>query len=370
MSRVVVLGVGLHRFGHLPDLTVGDLTREAGLAALDDAGISYQDVEAGFFARVLNNAGVGTRCFGELGMTGIPVTNVELACASSSRGALIAADLIAGGVYDCVMVLGVEKMERGLVGGAGSQGYGARMGLGVMPAVYALMAQRHMHEYGTKPEHFGMAAVKAHRNGTMNPFAQYQKEVSLEEVMGSRLIADPITLLMCCPTTDGASALILASEEFARRHTTEPVYLSGWAGGTPIYQRGEAAQDEGSTAVLARQAYTKAGIGPEDVDVVQLHDAFTPGEIMTIEELGLCPVGEGGPFVWEGETAIGGRVPVNTDGGLNSRGHPMGATGGAMLTELTRQLREEAGPRQVEGAKVALLQNAGIGGMNVMVLTR
>lgn len=370
MNRVVVLGVGLHRFGHLPDLSVDDLAREAGLAALDDAGITFADVQAGFFARVQNNAGVGTRCFGQLGMTGIPITNVELACASSSRGALLAADLISAGVYDCVMTIGVEKMERGLVGAAAGSGYSARMGLGVMPAVYALMARRHMHEYGTKVEHFAQSAVKAHQNGTLNPYAQYQKAVTLEEVLNSRVVADPVTLLMCCPTTDGASATILASEEFARRHTTKPVYVTGWAGGTPMYNRGEAEQSEGATTVLANRAYAQAGVGPKDVDVVQLHDAFSPGEIITIEELGLCPVGEGGPFVWEGHTALGGSVPVNTDGGLNSRGHPMGASGGAMLTELTRQLRGDAGPRQVTDAKVALLQNAGIGGMNVMVLTR
>jgi acetyl-CoA acetyltransferase len=368
--RVVVLGVGLHRFGHFPDLRIEDLAREAGLAALADAGITYPEVQAGFFARVLNHAGVGTRCFGQLGMTGIPVTNVELACASSSRGALLAAELISGGVYDCVMTIGVEKMQRGLVDSATDKGYAARMGLGVMPAVYALMARRHMYLHGTKAEHFAMSAVKAHHNGALNPFAQYQKETTLEEVMASRTIADPITLFMCCPTSDGASATILASEEFARRYTTHPVFVTGWAGGTPMYVGGEADQAEGPTAVLARKAYTMSGAGPDDIDVVQLHDACSPGEIMTIEELGLCAEGEGGPFVFEGNTALGGKIPVNTDGGLNSRGHPMGASGGAMLTELTRQLRGQAGPRQVDDAKVALLQNAGIGGMNVMVLTR
>lgn len=370
MSRnVVVLGVGLHRFGRFPDLRLEDLARVAGMAALEDAGISYRDVQAGFFARVLNNAGVGTRCFSELGMTGIPITNVELACASSSRGAVLAAQLISSGVYDCVMTIGVEKMQRGLISGGGEQGYSAKMGLGVMPAVYALMARRHMHLHGTKPEHFGMAAVKAHRHGALNPFAQYQNPTTLDEVMASRMIADPITLFMCCPTSDGASATILASEEFARRHTTKPVFVSGIAGGTPMYVSGEAEQSEGATAALAKEAYAMAGVGPQDVDVVQLHDAFSPGEILTIEELGLCPEGAGGPFVFEGNTTLGGKVPVNTDGGLNSRGHPMGASGGAMLTELTRQLRGQAGRRQVPGANVALLQNAGVGGMNVMVLT-
>jgi len=163
------------------------------------------------------------------------------------------------------------------------------MGLGVMPAVYALMARRHMHLHGTKPEHFAMSAVKAHRNGALNPFAQYQKETTLDEVMASRVIADPITLLMCCPTSDGASATILASEEFARRYTTNPVFVTGWAGGTPMYIGGEADQAEGPTAVLARKAYAMSGAGPADVDVVQLHDAFSPGDILTIEEPGGAP---------------------------------------------------------------------------------
>ena len=371
-SRVVVLGVGLHPFGRHPGKSIGEMARVAGLAALKDAGVEFKDVQAGFCAHVNQGVGAGLRTFGQLGMTGIPVTNIELACASSSRAAMLSADAIANGLYDIVMVIGVEKMRRGLLEGVGGKefGYNDAMGINLMPAIYAMWAQRHMHLHGTKHEHFARVSEKAHRNGALNPNAQYQKAISLEDVLTSRMIADPITLYECSPTTDGASAVILASEAVARKHTNAPVFLDTWVGGTPEYHRGEAEQAEGPNAVLAQRAYEAGGLGPEDVDVCQVHDAFSPGEVFLAEELGFCPEGEGGPFVWEGNTEIGGRIPINTDGGLLSRGHPIGATGGAMITELALQLRGDAGKRQVPDARTALMHNAGIGGVNVMILKR
>jgi acetyl-CoA acetyltransferase len=368
-ERVVILGVGLHPFGRHPDKSIGDMARVAGLEAIRDAGVEYREIEAGFCGHVGQGVGAGLRAFGQLGMTGIPVTNVELACASSSRASMLAADAISAGIYDLVMVIGVEKMQRGLLTGVGGaeRTYNDAMGINLMPAMYAMWAQRHMHLYGTKREHFAKVSEKSHRNATMNPNAQYQKALTLEEIMNSRMIADPITLYECSPTTDGASAVVLASEKRARQHTSAPVFLHAWAGGTPHYERGEAELSEGPNTVLARKAYERAGIGPEDIDVAQVHDAFSPGEVFLAEDLGFCGKGEGGPFVWEGNTEITGNIPINTDGGLLSRGHPIGATGGAMITELTRQLRGEAGRRQVNGAKTALLHNAGIGGVNVMV---
>ena len=367
-ERVVILGVGLHPFGRHPEKSVGELARVAALAALKDAGVEFKDVQAGFCGHVVQGVGTGLRTFGEVGLTGIPITNVELACASSSRAAMLAADAISGGIYDLAMVIGVEKMERGLLSGVGGAegGYQAKMGIALMPALYALMAQRHMHLYGTKHEHFAQVSVKSHRNGSLNPNAQYQKPLTLEDVLNSRMIADPITLYECSPTTDGASAVILASEKKAKQYTKSPVFMDTWAGGTPQYVRGESDFLEGPNTMLAQRVYEKAGIGPEDVDVVQVHDAFSPGEVFLVEELGFCPHGEGGPFVWEGNTEINGRLPINTDGGLLSRGHPIGATGGAMITELTLQLRGQAGARQVKGAKTALMHNAGIGGVNVI----
>lgn len=374
-NDVVVLGVGLHPFGRFPEKTTEDLGREAAIAALDDAGIEFKDVQAGFLGRVGGTGppvGVGMRVFGELGQHGMPITNVELACGSSSRALMLAADTIRAGSADVAMVIGVEKMERGMlqVGGAGSTNYASVMGLNVMPAAYGMMAQRHMAEYGTKPEHFAQVSVKSHRNALHNPYAQYRIAITLEEVLGSRMVCDPLTLYQCCPTSDGASAVVLASSDFARTRTTRPVRMLAWAGGSPMYVAGREGLGEGPTGLVAKRAYATAGAGPEDIDVTQVHDAFTPGEILTIEELGYVKPGEGGPFVWEGGTEIFGRCPVNTDGGLLSRGHPMGATGGAMVTEIVRQLRGQAGARQVDEPKVGLVQNAGIGGVNVLIFDR
>ncbi len=371
---VVVLGVGLHPFGRFPDRSLDDLARHAALAALDDAGITFREIEAGFVGRVGGTGppvGVGTRIFSELGQHGIPITNIELACGSSSRALMHAADMIRAGSAETAMVIGVEKMERGMlqVGGAGATSYASVMGLNVMPAAYAMRAQRHMEEYGTKPEHFAQVSVKAHRNAMHNPYAQYRVAITLEEVLGSRMVCDPLTLYQCCPTSDGASAVILASAARGRRHTASPVRLAAWAGGSPVYENGHEGLGEGPTGAVARRAYARASIGPEDIDVTQVHDAFTPGEILTIEELGYVKPGDGGPFVFGGGTEITGKYPVNTDGGLLSRGHPMGATGGAMVTEVVRQLRGQAGARQVEGARAGLVQNAGIGGVNVLVLS-
>jgi len=368
-GSVAIVGVGLHPFGRFPDKTVEELGREAALEALADAGLSYRDVQAGFLARVTPaGIGVGQRVFGELGLTGIPVTNVELACASASRGVMLAAELIRSGAAEVAMVIGVEKMGRGMLQPAGEKSYQALLGLTVLPGIYAMMARRHMHLYGTKAEHFAQVSVKSHQNAAHNPNAQYRVAVTLEDVLHSRMIADPITLYQCCPTSDGASAVVLASERRARQLTTTPVFLTAWAGGTPMFDPDEPGLSEGPTAMLAQKVYDAAGLGPSDVDVCQVHDAFSPGEILTIEELGLVPEGEGGPFVWEGGTEITGRLPVNTDGGLLSRGHPMGATGGAMVAEIVRQLRGQAGPRQVANANVGLVQNAGIGGVNVLAL--
>ncbi len=366
-GSVAIVGVGLHPFGRFPDKSVEELGREAALEALRDAGLSYKDVEAGFLGRV-NPIGiaVGQRVFGELGLTGIPVTNVELACASSSRAVMHAADLIRSGAVEVAMVIGVEKMGRGMLQPAGDRSYQALLGLTILPGAYAMMARRHMHLHGTKPEHFAQVSVKSHKNAVHNPYAQYRTAVTLEEVMNSRMIAEPISLYQCCPTSDGASAVVLASERRARSLATKPVLLTAWAGGTPIFDPKEPGLSEGPTSLLGRKVYEAAGIGPENVNVCQVHDAFSPGEIFTIEELGFVKPGEGGPFVWEGGTEITGRIPVNTDGGLLSRGHPMGATGGAMITEIVRQLRGQSGPRQVANAEVGLVQNAGIGGVNVL----
>ena len=375
MREVVVLGAGLHRFGRFPEKSLQDLGREAIKNALDDAGVPFKDIEVAYVGRVLAGMGAGLGVVSELGQTGIPVVNIEMACASSTSAFREAYLNVANGVYDTALVVGFEKMQRGMLQISEQRSYQTVMGLAVMPATYALQAQRYMADYGATPEMFAQVSVKSHRNGALNPYAQYQNSVTLEEVMASRTIADPITLLQCSPTTDGASAVVIcASEKAAKYKARRTMTVAGWATGSGRYQahgegEGDAETNTGEVERLAKTAYERAGLGPRDVDVTQLHDAFSPGEVFVIEGLGLVPKGEGARAVWDGRTEITGDIPVNTDGGLLSRGHPIGATGGAMVTEIFRQLTGEAGPRQVKDgkAKVGAIHNAGIGGVNILL---
>jgi benzoylsuccinyl-CoA thiolase BbsB subunit len=378
MREVVVLGAGLHRFGRFPEKSLQDLGREAIKNALDDAGMPFRDIEVAYVGRVLAGMGAGLSVVSELGQTGIPVINIEMACASSTSAFREAYLSVANGVYDTALVVGFEKMQRGMLQISEHASFQTVMGLAVMPASYALQAQRYMADFGATPEMFAQVSVKSHRNGALNPYAQYQTAVTLDEVMASRLIADPITLLQCSPTTDGAAAVVIcAADKAARYDARRTMTVAGWATGSGRYQahsddEGGSELNAGEVTRLARQAYERAGIGPEDVDVTQVHDAFSPGEVFTIEGLGLVDRGEGARAVWEGRTEIDGDIPVNTDGGLLSRGHPIGATGAAMVTEIFRQLTGEAGPRQVKSgdAKVGLIHNAGIGGINILLFKR
>lgn len=369
-KEVVILGVGVTKFGRITGRRNAEMGYEAGKMALEDAGISQRDIQVGFAAHCNQPIGTGKNVFGELGITSIPVTNIEVACASQTRGVLLAAELIAAGVYDTAMVIGVERMPRGMVpmGDDPSDfAYEARLGLLMATTHYALRINRHMQLYGTKREHVAKIAVKEHRNSSLNPNATYRDVYTLEEVLNSRMIADPITMYMCSANADGATATIVCSKRKARHYTTKPIRLVGWAAGSPPYEKDEPTLHEAPVSILGKKTYEMAGIGPKDVSVVQCHDAFSPGEIFHLEDLGLCPKGEAGPFIWEGNTEIAGKLPVNTDGGLVGRGHPIGATGGAMIAELVRQLRGQAGERQVKDPKVALLHNEGEGGANVMM---
>ncbi|MBN1614207.1 MAG: thiolase family protein [Deltaproteobacteria bacterium] len=372
-KEVVILGVGVTSFARVSGRSLTDMAREAGMKALKDAGVDFRDIQIGFCSHCNQPLGTGMECFAQLGMTGIPVTNVEVACASQTRGGMLAADLIAAGVYDMALVIGVEKMPRGMVpaGDINEMPYHFRLGIMPMPGAYAMQCQRHMHLYGSRPEHFAKAAEKAHRNGSLNPNATYRDVYTLEQIMHARMIADPITMLMCSANCDGATATVICSKKKAKKYKNKPIRLVGWAGGNPMYVKGrEEGLAEGPTEFLGEKVYEMSGLGPEDVDVAQVHDAFSPGEIFTLEELGFCPQGEGGRFVWEGHTEIGGKIPVNTDGGLVSCGHPIGATGGRMIAELSWQLRGMAGARQIPGKpKVAMIHNQGLGGTNVMMLT-
>lgn len=376
MREVCVVGVGMHKFGRWPEKGAGDLVREAILAALDDAGAEFRDIEAGFSGRVQDVTGTGQRVFGEVGQTGILIDNVEKACASASTAVRIATWVVGAGLYDVVLCTGVEKMRRGLLGAPASEAdasYSQLMGMGIMPAEYAMRAQRHMAEYGSTREMFAQVAVKSHRNGALNPYAQYQTPLTLEEVMKSRMIADPLTLYQCSPSTDGATAAVICAREVADRFGGRPITIAGWGSGTPAYSPVSLGGDvaEGFIQKVSKEAYERAGVGPEEIDVCQVHDAFSAGEVFAVEELGFCASGEGGRFIWEGRADINGDKPVNTDGGLESRGHPMGATGIAQIAEIVRQLRGEAGPRQVPGdPRVGLTHNVGVGGCNILVFTR
>jgi len=374
-QNVYVLGGGLHPFGRFPDKPVEEIARVAIQNALDDSGVPFEDIEVAYCGHVYQGMGAGLRVVTQFGQTGIPIVNIELACASSSTAVRQAYWAISAGLFDVALVTGFEKMQRGLLNIVPPDSYDYKMGLSVLPSAYAMNAKAYMSKFEVSADAFAYVSVKSHRLGALNPNAQYQKEVTIEEVKASRMISDPITLLQCSPTSDGASALVLASEKAAKRYSTPDrwVKVSGWAAGTQKFVANTAAAavdelGEGTVERLAHQAFKMAGITAADVGVTQVHDAFTPGEVLTIEELGYCAPGEGARMVLSGETDINGRFPVNTDGGLISRGHPVGATGAAQVVEIVRQLRGEAGPRQVPNSpKIGVQQNAGVGGVVVMV---
>jgi len=360
MRQVVVAGVGMHKCGRYPDKLATDLALEAALKALDDAGVPWKAIEAAYASHVSQGVSVGEAICEKIGLTGIPIVNVENACASGSTAIREAYYAIGNGLYDAAIVIGVEKMTRGVLGGAAEEGSLEReLGLHIMPARYALKANKHMHQYGTTVEQMAKVSVKNHRNGCFNPYAHYQKEFTIEEVLSSKMICDPITLLQCCPTSDGAAAVVLCVAKVVRRFNSKPkVFVAGSALKTEKYR-----DESDLTARTAKAAYEMAGMLPKDIDFVELHDAFTIGEILHCESLGFCPLGEGGPMVDAGRTEIGGDLPINPSGGLQSRGHPLGMTGIAQLCEVVWQLRGQADQRQVERPRVGLTHTQGAGGV-------
>jgi len=367
MREVFVAGVGMIRFGRYPDRDVPDLGAEAALLALADAGLTMHDVEllaAGCLFQA--NAMVGQRVLQEIGQTGIPVVNVANACATGSTAFREAWMAVASGEYDVALAVGVEQMGKMglLTGGGGGSGIRTEgvIGSGLMPAVFGQAGMEHMRKYGTTQEQFAKIAVKNHRHSTKNPLSQYQVEVSLDDVLKSRMVAYPNTLYMCCPTGDGSAAVVVVSPEKARQLGAKVKVLASVLTSDPWTERDLTLPDVSTlTRNAAKQAYAKAGVGPEDVDLVELHDCFATAELLHYENLGLCGEGEAGRLIDEDETAHGGRIPVNVSGGLLSKGHPLGATGVANIFEVTQHLRGRAGDRQVEGAKVGLAHVIGLG---------
>jgi acetyl-CoA acetyltransferase len=368
MSDVYIIGTDMIKFGRFPETSVPKLAARSALMALDDAGLAIQDMQALYMGN-LGQAGamVGQRTLAEIGQTGIPVTNCANACATGATALREGWMSIKAGIHDLVLCVGVEQMGKGLLGGTGGKkGIPTEglLGSGLMPAIFAEAGMEHQRKYGTTFEQFAKVSVKNHHHSTLNPKAMYQIETPLETVMGAEMIAYPNTKLMCSVNVDGSAAAVLASEKKARElglgravKVKASVMTSD-----PWSDRNLQMPDVNScTQLAARQAYEMAGVGPEDIDLVELHDCFATAEILHYGNLGLCPPEDAGKLIDEGHTALGGRCPVNASGGLLSKGHPLGATGIANVYEVTTHLRGEAGERQVENARLGLTHVIGLG---------
>ena len=368
MSDVYILGVDMIKFGRFPDRTVPSLGAEAALLALDDAGLTIQDMEALYCGNLGQSSGmVGQRILQEIGQTGMPVVNCANACATGATAFREAWTSIKAGLYDVVLAVGVEQMGKGLLGGTGT-GKGipkeGLLGSGTMPAVFAEAGMEHTRKYGTTFEQFAKISVKNHHHSTMNPKAMYQIETPLEDVMNAEMISYPNSKLMCSVNVDGSAAAVLVSEKKAKELGMERVVKvkASILSSDPYQERDLVMPDVNTcTRKAAKEAYEMAGVGPEDIDLVELHDCFATAEMLHYENLGLCKDGDAGRMIDEGEVALGGRVPVNVSGGLLSKGHPLGATGIANIYEVSTHLRGEAGERQVEGAKLGLTHVIGLG---------
>ncbi len=370
MNDAFVLGIGVTKFGRFPDRGIDSLALEAITAALNDAQVEWKDVQQMYAAHVQQGVAAGQRLMKELGPTGIPVLNVENCAAAGATAIREAMNAVRAGAYDLIAVVGFEKMEPGLLLNVTPESDpNVVMGMTVLPMRYSLMAMSHMREYGTTVEQFAQVSVKNHDHAVLNPLAQHPKSLSLEKVMGSRMISDPITVLQCSPVSDGAAAALVCSESFRKRHGSKrSIKLIASALQSDIDLP---ASNRHSTELIERtahKAYELARLGPKDIDLAEVHDCFSVAELLSYEELGLCGRGEGGRLIDEGATRIDGRIPVNTSGGLLARGHPLGATGVAQVAEIVTQIRGEAGARQVKKARHGLAYNAGIMSACVTIL--
>jgi acetyl-CoA C-acetyltransferase len=378
MRRVAVIGVGVTKFG-LHDRTSAELFAEAAQDALTDAGVPATAIQALYYGNVVggeteHQLHTGPQAASVLGIPSVPTTRFETACASSHAAFRHAVMEIAAGVSDVILVGGAERVLN--VSTAESTEYFAyasdavwEQPLGLtFPGVFALIARAHMDKYGTTEAQMAAVAVKNHRHGALNPKAQFQKQITIDQVLRSAYVADPLKLYDCCPFSDGGAALVLASEDVARRHR-KPVWVLGSAAASDWMLLGDKRDLSRvpATERAAAAAYRQAGVGPRDVDVVELHDCFTIAEIVATEGLGLFEPGAGGRAAEAGRTSLGGEIPVNPSGGLKAKGHPIGATGAAQIAEIVTQIRGEAGPRQVDGAKTGLTHTLGGNTATVLV---
>lgn len=376
MREVAVIGTGMTKFGEIWDQSFRDLFVEAALAAIADAGVDHIDsmligtMSGGLF---VGQEHVGSLMADYLGMTPVPATRVESACASSGAAFRQAFIEVASGVSDIVLAGGVEKMNDGAdvtyaLSTAADQEYEVFHGI-TFPGLYAMIARAHMHRFGTTREQLARVAVKNHENGSRNPKAQFPMKVTLEQVLSSTMVADPLRLLDCSPVTDGAAAVVLCPLEMARKFTSNPIKVIG----TGQASDSIALHSRADLTLLAavrragEQAYKMANLGPKDIHVAEVHDCFTIAEICAMEALGFVEHGQGGQAVDAGLTALDGRIPINTSGGLKSKGHPVGATGVAQIIEICDQLRGDCGERQVKDARIGLAQNMGGSGGSATV---
>ena len=390
--KVYVVGVGMTKFEKpgSKEWDYPDMAKEAGTRALQDAGIAYDLVEQAVVGYCYGESTSGQRAVYSLGLTGIPVYNVNNNCSTGSTALFMAKQFVEGGIADCVLALGFEKMEKGSLGVkyqdrtnpmdkhfqlmVNLRGFAQAP---AAPQMFGNAGREHMERYGTTAQHFAKIGWKNHKHSVNNPYSQFQDEYSLEDILNAPMVYEPLTKLQCCPTSDGSGAAIVVSEDFVRKHNLQAnaVEILGMAMATDF----ASTFDEQScikmvgydlSKAAARKVYEHSGLGPENVDVVELHDCFSCNELITYEALGLCPEGKAGAFVDSGANTYGGKVVINPSGGLISKGHPLGATGLAQCAELNWQLRGQADKRQVAGAKIALQHNLGLGGAAVVTMYR
>ncbi|HWM82264.1 MAG TPA: thiolase family protein [Pseudolabrys sp.] len=363
MREVCVIGTGMIPFGKYPDKTLADLGWPAVKEAIVEAAVPPKKIDAVYCGSALGGMLSGQRVMKSLGITGMSIINIENACSSSSSALAEAWTAVASGRHDIVVVIGVEKLTKFGGGTLPLEREDWEVNQGqVMPAVYAMRAKRYMHEYGLTDRQLAEVSVKAHDHGALNPNAQIRKRVTVEEVMAARPVADPFTLWHCCPTGDGAAALVIAAADVARSYRTNAVRIVASEVTSGLYTNGHRDMTWAElTARGAHEAYEMAGVSAEDIDVAEIHDAFTIAELMYYEAFRFCERGHGYELMKSGATSLGGRICVNPSGGLLSRGHPVGATGAAQAVEIVRQLEGRAGAHQVEGAKVGVTHATGGG---------
>jgi acetyl-CoA acyltransferase len=386
-NKVYVVGVGMTKFekpGRREGWDYPDMARESGTKAIQDAGIDYSEVEQGYVGYVYGESTSGQRALYELGLTGIPVVNVNNNCSTGSTALFLAAQAIRGGLADCTIALGFEKMKPGSLGTTYEDRTNpmdkhitalaeiSEFAFPAAPWMFGAAGREHMQQYGTTAEHFAKIGYKNHKHSVNNPYAQFQEEYSLDDILAARMIYDPLTKLQCSPTSDGSGAAILASEEFVESQglAGQAVEIVGQAMTTDF----QSTFDGTAKAVIghdmnvqaAQRVYDQSGLGPEDFQVIELHDCFSANELLLYEALGLCGPGEAPKLIDNGDTTYGGRWVVNPSGGLISKGHPLGATGLAQCAELTWQLRGTADKRQVDNVTAALQHNIGLGGAAVV----